>query len=322
VLARGIFFIVGAFCYALLNILSQLSKEPDGSYAYSMPTVVLSSEFVKLCLSLGFLRAEKGSVRATLKTISSTSLVSWLLFALPAVLYAVNNNLDMLNNQYMDPATESVLVQGKILTTGVAWWLVFNKPMATRKWLALVLLFVGCCGAGWPSTAESKEKSTFIEPFGVLLIALYVCISASAGVYNEWLYKNMGKADSIHMCNIRIYVTGCLFCLVTHFGVGEGSALAPGFGGLFKGYNMYTWALVATYSMMGLLLAQVMKLFDSIVKLFISGSSMYVSALLTVVIFGRWPSVLFLVSMALVTLAILLYNLEYITLMGEVKKGD
>lgn len=34
----------------------------------------------------------------------------------------LNNNLDMLNNQHMDPATEQVLVQAKILTTGIVWW--------------------------------------------------------------------------------------------------------------------------------------------------------------------------------------------------------
>jgi len=309
---RALLFCLGSLCYALLNVLSQLSKEPDGSYAYSMPTVVLSAELVKLCLSVGFLVREVGSPVVALRTIGATPATTWFHFAMPAVLYAVNNNLDMLNNQYMDPATESVLVQLKILTTGLAWWLVFKQPIGRRKWLALVLLFVGCCGAGWPTTSsDRKQNAMYIEPFGVVLVAMYVVISATAGVYNEWLYKNLGRKDSIHVCNIRIYTVGSLFCLLTHFSTNSRGGDARLLD-LWKGYNVYTWSLVVTYSMMGLLLAQVMKFFDSIVKLFISGSSMYASALLTVTIFDRVPSPMFMGSMVLVTLAILLYNVERI----------
>jgi len=307
---RLLLFVLGAFCYALLNVLSQLSKEPDGSYAYSMSTVVFAAELVKLCLSSGFLTIELGSPGKALGAYCSTPAKTWALFAMPAVLYAVNNNLDMLNNQYMDPATESVLVQLKILTTGLAWWLVFKQPMGARKWLALVLLFAGCCGAGWPSTATTQH-TMYIEPFGFVLIFFYVIISATAGVYNEWLYKTVSKDESIHVSNMRIYTIGCLFCLGAHFSThSSATSLSP--SSLFEGYNRYTCALVATYSMMGLMLAQVMKFFDSIVKLFISASSMYASAAFTVFLFRRTPSGLFLASMLLVTLAILLYNLERI----------
>merc|ERR1712151_859506 len=81
---------------------------------------------------------------------------------------------------------------------------------------------------------------------------------------------------------------------------------------LCKGYNIYTWALVATYSLMGLMLAQIVKYYGSIVKLFISGSSMYFSAVLCLLLFGRIPSALFMASMVLVTLGILLFNWENI----------
>lgn len=314
---RVVLFVVGSLCYALLNVLSQLSKEPDGSYAYSMPAVVLLAEFVKLCLSLGFLAREEGSLLSALRLVVTTPRSVWAAFAVPSVLYAINNNLDMLNNQYMDPATESVLVQLKILTTGIMWRLVFGKPLGTRKWLSLVLLFLGCSIAGWPKS-NTTANSMFILPFGLVLVGFYVCISATAGVYNEWLYKGLCKTHSIHVCNIRIYTVGVLFCLCAHLASvppregpagGVGSYLSE----IVRGYNVYTWALVGTYSVMGLLLAQVMKFFDSIVKLFISGSSMYASAFLTAVIFGRVPDATFLLALTLVTVAIITFNIEKIT---------
>ena len=87
-------------------------------------------------------------------------------------------------------------------------------------------------------------------------------------------------------CNVRIYVIGCAVNLGFHLYHKPVSSLWR----LTEGYNRYCWGLVATYSLMGLLLAQVMKFFDNIVKLFISGSSMYVSALLSYAIFGYTPT--------------------------------
>merc|ERR1712070_1109562 len=69
---------------------------------------------------------------------------------------------------------------------------------------------------------------------------------------------------------------------------------------------------MGNYAVLGLLLAQIMKFFDSIVKLFISGSSMYASAFLTVTIFKRVPSFKFCFGLFLVTVALLLYNYDKI----------
>lgn len=312
-----VLFCLGAVCYALLGILSQLSKSPDGSYGYSLPSVVLLAEFTKLCISLCFLTAESGSLVQALKDVLGTPVTTWLAFAFPSALYSLNNNLDMLNNQHMDPATEQVLVQAKILTTGIVWWWVFGKTMGGRKWFALVLLFLGAVSAGWPSD-PTLGKRMHIDSVGVLLVILYVWVSASAGVYNEWLYKGIGKDDNIHTCNIRIYVIGCSVNLAAHLLHVDLSSLSS-LQTLTEGYNRYCWALVATYSLMGLLIAQVMKFFDSIVKLFISGSSMYVSAVLSWLIFGYTPTWNFLGGMALVTVAMALYNYDSIKLFFKSK---
>jgi UDP-galactose transporter len=286
-------------------VLSQLSKEADGTYAYSLPTVVAWAEIVKLCLSTGFLTKEKESFVEAVHLVVATPVKTWLLFAVPSVLYAINNNLDMLFNLYMDPATASVLCQLKVLTTALAHVMVFSRPLERIQWISLVVLTTGCAMAGWPS--GGKNESTYIEPFGLVLMAMYVGVSGAAGVYNEWLYKGLGKDESIHICNIRIYVIGSLVCFTAHFLTsvrGNEGVLK----GLFSGYNFFTFALLVNYSVLGLLIAQILKFFDSIVKLFISGSSMYASAILTVTVFHRMPSAMFGVGLVLVTIAVLMYN--------------
>ena len=40
---------------------------------------------------------------------------------------------------------------------------------------------------------------------------LYTVISASGGVYNEWVYKVVGKSTSINLSNFQIYTFGIIF---------------------------------------------------------------------------------------------------------------
>lgn len=304
-------FPLGSMCYALLGILSQASKSEDGSYAYSLPTVVLTAEGCKLLLSCCFLTRECGSPVAAWHVVARSTKWQWLACAVPSALYSFNNNLDMLNNQHMDPATEQVLVQCKILTTGVVWWLVFREPLGARKWLSLVLLSVGAVLAGKQSEAiTSGSRTMYIDPFGMLLVTIYVCVSACAGVYNEWIYKGIGKDESIHVSNIRLYAIGMLFNLGGHLASAEAGELS--LRSFYRGYNVYVWGLVATYTSLGIVLSQVMKWFDNIVKLFISGSSMYISAVFAWAVFGYAPTLNFLLALALVSLAMLLYNWEKI----------
>lgn len=299
-LQRVLLFSLGSTCYALLGIFAELSKAADGSYEYSMSSVVLLAELAKLCMSSCFLCRDLG-VAGARDAIAAGTMYTWLSYAVPSVLYSLNNTLDMVNQKHMDPATESVLLQLKILTTSVLWRLVFGKALGLRKWCSLVGLFAGCACAAYPS-AISGERTMYIDGTGMVLIVCYATFSAMASVYMEWLYR---REEHMHASNIRLYSIGCCFNLCMYLGSGHNFGLD-----LIKGYNMWTWALVATYASMGLILGYVMKFFDNIVKLFLSGLSVYVSAGLTRAVFGYRPSSLFVVSLVVVTCAVLFYNLE------------
>jgi len=315
-LVRALLFVVGAFSYALVGILSRLSKSEDGTYAYSMPSVVLNAEVLKLCLSFIFLAAEEGSLQGVLKALSRGTLKHWLIFTIPSLMYSVNNNIDILFVQHMDPATMQVLVQLKILTTAVTWRIVFRQALGLRKWLALIFLFMGAACAVLPSKAASPEKpetAMFIDITGMVLVTLYVWISAGAGVYNEWLFKSIGKDDSFYVCNIRLYAIGCCFNLYAHLTDPLSYRDPEAYkSGLLTGYNIYTWGLVATFASMGLIIAQVMKYFDNIVKLFISGSAMYCSAFLSWLIFKIEPTMAYCFALVIVTVSLLMFNTEQI----------
>jgi len=321
-LFRALLFVVGALSYALLGILSRLAKSEDGTYAFSMPSVVLNAEALKLLLSLGLLTAEVGSAKGVWEALSKGTLKHWLVFTVPSFMYAVNNNLDMMLIQHMDPATMQVLLQLKILTTAVTWRIVFRKELGLRKWLALVCLFTGAACAAVPSRgAKDTATSMFIDLTGCMLVTAYVWISAGAGVYNEWLYKSIGKADSIHVCNIRLYTIGCCFNLYAH-ATDKLSYTSDPEAGFLTGYSVYTWLLVCAFASMGLIVAQVMKFFDNIVKLFLSGSAMYCSAALSWLIFDIRPTGPYCFALFIVTVSLIVFNAESIFPKKAAGKGS
>lgn len=291
----------GTFMYSGLGILSQASKEADGSYAFSLASVVLLAEVCKLCISIVALSAELGGFVAAMTAMFRAGWRTWWPYSIPSILYAVNNNLDMAINLYMDPASEQVLSQMKIFTTALLWWLVFRRGLEKRKWAALVLLTLGSSCAAWPS--PGKTKTMWVTSWGILLEACYVTISAIAGVYTEYVQK---KQDySVHLQNAILYIFGItvnVFLMMR-----EGKELFPP-SKLIRGYNKVTWLMVANYACMGLCMAQVVKRLDNIHKLMMGGASMWTSAALTAVLFGLQPTLMFCIGLVLVTAALMMFH--------------
>ena len=123
-------------------------------------------EVLKLAISWLLLKRQQAAGTAW----PSLSWQTVLLYAVPAFLYWVHNNvqvrhifcmhagsstcdcqvhltrmpcLQFVQLTYMDPATYQILSNLKILTTGVLMWAVMRRQLSLLQWLALVLLLVG-----------------------------------------------------------------------------------------------------------------------------------------------------------------------------------
>eukprot|EP00746_Dinoflagellata_sp_MGD_P000417 gnl/MRDRNA2_/MRDRNA2_100742_c0_seq1.p1 gnl/MRDRNA2_/MRDRNA2_100742_c0~~gnl/MRDRNA2_/MRDRNA2_100742_c0_seq1.p1 ORF type:complete len:342 (-),score=36.87 gnl/MRDRNA2_/MRDRNA2_100742_c0_seq1:408-1433(-) len=315
-------FACGAILYAADGVLSQLSKSEDNTYKYSMPSVVFIAEWTKLILSVIFLSREKGSPGQAIAAVSKMPLRSWAGFAVPGALYAINNNLAMLCNQYMDSATFQVMSQMKIGTTGLLWWIVFRMSLGLRKSFAIVLLMMGSMCASWPSGVG--KNVTYIEPLGIGLAAVYCTISAVAGVFTEWLYKGQAHV-SVHLQNIKMYTWGVVGNYAMYL-VGQNKSGLDLWGSsvnIIDNYNIYTWCLVADFACLGLLMSVIMRYFTNVHKLLMVGSSMYVSCLLTAVLLNVLPSMMYILGMLLVTFSLIMYNWDkLIQVWPYAKKSD
>ena len=206
-----------------------------------------------------------------------------------------------------------------------------KKGIDKQQWIALFILCSGSMMVAWPKPEKQAEldrdlteeatHSMYVEwPLGPLFITIQVCLSGIAGIYTEWVYKHYGMTRSIHIDNLSMYFWGILSNGLQFFyfnnrdvdlvidgdNGGNYSADFPWY--LLNGFNYWTWLLIMVYIIHGLCIAQIMKYFSNIVKLFMNGGSILITGCLTWAIFGlnwTWP---YVGGLVLVILAVLLYK--------------
>jgi len=300
---RTAFFALGATMYALVGILPQLSRSGSAHMEYDNTVVVALAEVGKFVLSLGFLT--NWDVRSSAIRDNFAGFKEVLVyFSVPAFLYAVANNLDMLLALHMDAATFQVMMQSKIVFTSVLWWMVFRKSLSLAQWTAIGILAIGSALTSLQKTDGGSKGMGIHSLAGVPLIVLALASSTVAAVSTEWIYKRIILNDCIHVHNLAMYSWGILINGVAY--ISQRKSEHP-----FQGFNIYTWLNVLNFVFLGLAMSVVMKHFSNITKLFIFGASMYLSTLAAVFLFHLTPSAVFIVGLSLVTVSLGLYNWEY-----------
>ena len=92
---------------------------------------------------------------------------------------------------------------------------------------------------------------------------------------------------------------------------------------LFEGFNGWAWVLVVNNGCMGIALSAVIFYTDSIIRLFVEGSSLMLTAVFTIIVFGLLPSVMFAVSFFIIVGSFLVfYQRQFLAqsnLMGQIR---
>ncbi|XP_078407335.1 putative UDP-sugar transporter protein SLC35A4 [Cetorhinus maximus] len=290
----------------LLSVLAYGSHAPliglckvDGRVPFSSSSVVVLVELAKLVSSVLLLTCD----RSPLASSGAISVRSALPFAVPASLYAVNNNLVVHMQHHMDPVTFQVLSNLKIAATAAAFSLLLRQRLPMLKWLALFLLMVaGACHAGalrgQPGEVEpAVHAHLYITPWGAVAITAYCSISGLSAVYTEWALKS--QPLSLNLQNLFLYTFGVAVNSIMH------AASSP--VSFFEGYSAWVAVIIATQALNGLLMSIVMKYNNNITRLFIISCSMLVNAILSVLLFNLQLTPLFIVAVGLICTAIHLY---------------
>ncbi|XP_040904850.1 probable UDP-sugar transporter protein SLC35A4 [Toxotes jaculatrix] len=275
----------------------------DGRIPFDPSSCVVMIELAKLLISLATLLLTGGA--SALHAPPPLLLVAP--YAVPAILYALNNNLVVLMQAYMDPSSYQVLSNLKIASTAVLYSVCLGKRLRPAQWLALgFLMAAGVCHSystldlGYLERAEAEEGPRLhITAWGLFLVLVYCCVSGLAAVYTERVLKSQKLPLSLQ--NLYLYVFG-----VAINGLSSFSSLTSE-KSFLEGYSGVVWVIIAGQAANGLLMSVVLKHGSGITRLFVISCSMLVNALLSWATLGLQLTPFFLLPVSMIGLAAYLY---------------
>lgn len=292
--------IIGSSHPILLNL-----GKTDGKILFSSISVALLIELLKLVIS-GVLFMKE--LKSSNKCIQYPSGKHIALYSVPAFLYMVNNNLVTHSQNHMDPATFHMLNNLKIVATAVLYRIVIKKHLTLKRWLSVFILFMAGLlhsGSGLKSDFEGSSNELFITWTGIYVVSTYCLTSAFAGVYTEAVLKNYGSV-SIHLQNLIMYsfgvITNGLVYVSVHFSTQNSTS------SFFEGFSVSTWLIILTQSINGISISFVMKHASNITRLFVIGSSILLTSVLSFLVLGIQLNLLFYASFMITVYALYLYN--------------
>ncbi|KAG0029770.1 hypothetical protein BGZ81_003457 [Podila clonocystis] len=246
---------------------------------------------------------------------------AWKL-AIPAMLYAIQNNLQFVAAHALDPPTFQVTYQLKILTTALFSVLLLHRVLRALKWMSLMMLTIGIGLVSVEISKSSTSQKAAVDHIAALqenvaiinvrpgvivglVVTLMACVlSGLAGVYFEKVLKT--TEGSLWLRNIQLSLFSLPFALLAVF-LKDGKGVAE--QGFFVGYDWVVLSAIACQSAGGLIVAVVIKYADNILKGFATSIAIIISAFVRVYLFHSTIGSVSMVGVALVLMATYLYSL-------------
>ncbi|CAL5356259.1 unnamed protein product [Camellia sinensis] len=282
------------FVAALLTILTSSQgilttlSQSNGGYKYDYATVPFLAEAFKLAVSglLLWRECQNSSPRRM-----TTEWKSVRLYPIPSIIYLIHNNVQFATLTYVDTSTYQIMGNLKIVTTGILFRLFLQRKLSYLQWMAIVLLAIGTTTSQVKGCGESSCESLFSAPIqGYMLGILSACLSASAGVYTEFLMKK--NNDSLYWQNVQLYTFGVIFNMARLIldDFTGGFENGPWWQRLLNGYSITTWLVVLNLGSTGLLVSWLMKYADNIVKVYSTSMAMLLTMVLSIYLFNFKPT--------------------------------
>ncbi|ULT93878.1 hypothetical protein L3Y34_003406 [Caenorhabditis briggsae] len=269
-------------------------------------TSVFMMEVLKLIFCLVITLFKTGSVKGTAHELHKNiwkNRIETLKVAVPAVVYAIQNNLYYIALANIDPTTYSVTLQLRILTTAALSVCLLNKKLSWYQWGAQVMALIGV------ATVQLDKSNSHKEIAGTYWIGVAAVIgmcwtSAFAGVYFEKMLKN-SSAD-VWMQNIRLSILTLIFAGITMMTT-DGEAVVQ--GRMFEGWSQMVWLVTILNSIGGLCISLVMKYADNVMKTYCQSIAIGLTSLVSIFLGERLLTLHLIFGVLLVTSSVVVYSL-------------
>jgi drug/metabolite transporter (DMT)-like permease len=145
--SRSLFYLLvyigtGAANSLLVKRSQVVSADGSHHYAYQPVAVTFCVTATKLtltCLYVLFFQHPTVSPATTASALLQRS-AAFRLFVIPAALYFAFDILAFLNLQLVQPATFRLLINLKVLFSGLLLYLIIGQRLTARQWAALVIV--------------------------------------------------------------------------------------------------------------------------------------------------------------------------------------
>jgi UDP-sugar transporter A1/2/3 len=289
--------------YSMQSLLITASKGGRSGYTYDPNSAVLLTEFTKAIIAGSLLlQVRQKDPSGANMTIDKNC----FRYAVPALLYAIHNNLVFLGLEYLDAPTYQLLNNIKIIVTGLLYRAFLKKPLRIVQWVGLGILMLGQMVATMDTSGGSGSRGDgFVT--GVIVMCTLACMSGMAGVYNEFLLK--GSSDSTHWQNLQLYMFSVFFCSLNYIRI-VWSSDASG-KGFFEGFETMTWAVILCSATMGQAVSFVLKYTDNITNRFATAGSLLLTTFGSWFFFGTTVETPFYLGVGLIAMAFGLYFVDH-----------
>ncbi|XP_067119543.1 UDP-galactose transporter senju [Centruroides vittatus] len=293
------------------GILVTATKTADNKYTYSTITVVMLTECLKLFSSIIFYCRDNAISHLFYDIVKNARVL--LLYFVPAFLYCLYNNLAFINLTVFDPTTYYLLLQFRVVVTGIIFQILFKKKLSKKQWISLLLLTFGCVIKQLhilPSSSNSTSSPNTIQTshigFSLFLILLQIFCSCFAGVYNEFLLKGVGAEVHIMVQNVFMYVDS-IVCNFVALGLNGEIATAFTKESVKSVFRPLIVCVMINNAGCGIVTSLFLKNLNSILKTFASALELVFTAILCWIIFGITIDIFTVISISIVSYSTYLY---------------
>lgn len=229
------------------------------------------------------------------------------LYFVPAFLYCLYNNLAFINLSAFDPTTYYLLLQLRVVVTGILFQFIFKKTLSRKQWLSLVILTLGSMLKQVNFSDNNLQSSSIhIGVNGVLILVQIFC-SCLAGVYNEYLLKTKGADVDIFIQNVFMYLDS-IICNVGLLLLRGNIGSAFTYESLARVFHYKVLLIMFNNAAVGIVTSFFLKTLNSILKTFASALELSLTAVLCYAFLNIPIYLNTILAIAIVLFAIYLYS--------------
>lgn len=320
-------FVLYMSLFVAHGIFVTASQTSKNEYKYDTVTLILMTEFLKLIVSCILYCRENTFHSLLMNVIRGFNVL--VLYMVPAFLYCLYNNLSFYNLAVFDPTTYYLLLQLRVVITGVLFQIIFKKYLSRKQWLSLLLLTLGCMikqidfGDRSESSEVAKNEAIRVKNtagFDLSINAVFILIqtvcSCLAGVYNEYLLKNKGEGINIYIQNVFMYIDS-IICNALILLVQGNILVAFKTENLIEIFQPGVLVIMVNSCAIGITTSFFLKYLNSILKTFASALELVFTAILCRILFSIPIHINTILSIAVVSVAIYLYSQSPVVNLGK-----